>query len=105
MWHDCSAQQLKNGLPAPLLTGIVTHAQTLNNDSTKNVVINLFSGWQSWRPVCQELGLKYIAVHIEGDRNAALIGAIAASMGRQVKLLSKAGLVEGGHVRSVFSLP
>ena len=33
------------------------------------VVIDLFSGWQSLRKACEELGLRYIGIDIMGDRN------------------------------------
>ena len=36
---------------------------------TANVVIDLFAGWQSLKPVCEELGLTYIGVDLMGDRN------------------------------------
>ena len=35
----------------------------------KVVVIDLCAGWQSMRPICDKLGLEYIAVDTEGDRN------------------------------------
>ena len=37
--------------------------------SSAKVVIDLFSGWQSLKPVCEELGLTYIGVDVMGDRN------------------------------------
>ena len=42
---------------------------TEQKQSSKKIVIDLCSGWQSMRPVCEKLGLDYIAVDIEGDRN------------------------------------
>ena len=45
---------------------------TMSRSSNK-VVIDLCAGWQSMKPVCELLGLDYIAVDIEGDRNVRKI--------------------------------
>ena len=33
------------------------------------VVIDLCSGFQSWKPVAARLGMRYVAVDVLGDRN------------------------------------
>ena len=63
------ASKMKNAMPQMWTEELLRHA--LSRSSNK-VVIDLCAGWQSMRPVCEKLGLVYIAVdivHIKGDRN------------------------------------
>ena len=34
-----------------------------------DIVVDLVAGWQSLKPVCEKLGLRYIAVDLYGNRN------------------------------------
>ena len=34
-----------------------------------DIVVDLFAGWQSLKPVCEKLGLRYIAADLYGNRN------------------------------------
>ena len=63
------AKKMKNHIPEEFNREILIHALKTNNDPYRNVVIDVFAGWQSLKPVCEELGLHYIAVDIKGDRN------------------------------------
>ena len=65
---------MKNEMPAGWLKEILQHAKKSTGNRT---VIDLCAGWQSLRPVCEELNLDYIAVDIKGDRNvhAAIIAS------------------------------
>ena len=56
----------KNAMPEMWTEEFLTHAMTSRKQRT---VIDLCAGWQSMRPVCEKLGLNYIAVDIEGDRH------------------------------------
>ena len=69
------ATRMKNAMPKAWLKEVLTHAM---KNSSKRTVIDLCAGWQSLRPVCEELNLNYIAVDIAGDRNVK--AAIVASM-------------------------
>ena len=69
------ATKKKNAMPSAWLKEILTHAM---NQSKNRTVIDLCAGWQGLRPVCEQLGLNYIAVDIVGDRN--IKAAIVASM-------------------------
>ena len=60
------AAKMKNAMPQMWTEEFLQHAM---KQSSKKIVIDLCSGWQSMRPVCEKLGLDYIAVDIEGDRN------------------------------------
>ena len=60
------AAKMKNAMPQMWTEEFLQHAM---KQSSKKIVIGLCSGWQSMRPVCEKLGLDYIAVDIEGDRN------------------------------------
>ena len=68
------ATRMKNEMPAGWLKEILQHAKKSTGNRT---VIDLCAGWQSLRPVCEELNLDYIAVDIKGDRNvhAAIIAS------------------------------
>ena len=57
---------MKNAMPQMWTEGFLRHAMSR---SSNKVVIDLCAGWQSMRPVCEKLGLEYITVDIEGDRN------------------------------------
>ena len=56
----------KNAMPTQWTEEFLQHAMKSRSQRT---VIDLCAGWQSMRPVCEKLGLNYIAVDIEGDRN------------------------------------
>ena len=58
----------KNALAPEWVHEILADAMQNRRGSHQKVVIDLFSGWQSLRPVCQQLGLDYVAVDIDGCR-------------------------------------
>ena len=60
------AAKMKNAMPQMWTEEFLQHAM---KQSPKRVVIDLRSGWQIMRRVCEKLGLEFIAVDIEGDRN------------------------------------
>ena len=60
------ASKKKNAMAQMWTEEFLRHAMSR---SPNKVVIDLCAGWQSMRPVCEKLGLDYIAVDIEGDRN------------------------------------
>ena len=60
------ATRMKNEMPAMWMEEFLTAAKERSN---RRVVIDLCAGWQSLRPVCERLGLDYVAVDIAGDRN------------------------------------
>ena len=65
------ATRAKNSLPEMWLEEILTHAiqraEAAGRDA--DVVVDICAGWQSLKPVCERLGLRYIALDISGDRN------------------------------------
>ena len=56
----------KNAMPEAWTEEFLRHAM---QERPQRTVIDLCTGWQSMRPVCEKLGLNYVAVDIEGDRN------------------------------------
>ena len=56
----------KNAMPEAWTEEFLRHAM---QERPQRTVIDLCAGWQSMRPVCEKLGLNYVAVDIEGDRN------------------------------------
>ena len=60
------ATAMKNAMPDMWMQEFMQEAA---KNTSKSVVIDLCAGWQGLRPVCEALGLDYIAVDIEGDRN------------------------------------
>ena len=66
------AIRLKNALPTDLLFEYLNHCLSIRDNELQTIVVDLCSGWQSYRPVCEALGLSYIAVDIMGDRNRFL---------------------------------
>merc|ERR1711871_1809605 len=59
------AIRIKNAVPSMFLheyTVMISFCMKHRSSSEQTVVIDLCSGWQSLRPVCEELGLQYIAV-------------------------------------------
>ena len=59
----------KNELPAMLLREVAQQALRDAPDKKGGVIVDLCSGFQSWKPVAAELGCRYVAVDVEGDRN------------------------------------
>ena len=66
------ASKLKNAVPPMFLCEFAQECIRTRHHPRQRVVIDLCAGWQSWRPVCEELGLYYVAVDIRGDRNRRL---------------------------------
>ena len=58
----------KNAMPEAWTEEFLTQCHAMQSQPGRTV-IELCAGWQSMRPVCEKLGLNYIAVDIEGDRN------------------------------------
>jgi len=65
------ATRLKNSLPSTWLAEILKHAVSLHPE--KDIVIDVCAGWQCLRPVCQELGLTYIAIDWLGNIETKLL--------------------------------
>ena len=65
------ATRLKNSLPEMWLEEVLLHAldQARIEGRTADVVVDVCAGWQSLRPVCARLGLRYVALDIHGNRN------------------------------------
>ena len=61
----------KNSLPQMWMREVLESALQRQTSPDQNVFIDLCAGWQSWRPIVESLGLVYIAVDINGDRNVA----------------------------------
>ena len=59
----------KNELPAMLLREVMAQALKEAPSGRRKVVVDLCSGFQSWRPVAAEFGCRYVAIDISGDRN------------------------------------
>ena len=70
----------KNALPEGLLRVVLHHALLERPLVGTDVVIDLCSGFQSWRPVAEELGCRYVAVDIMGDRDVERAKGPAAQM-------------------------
>ena len=66
------AIKMKNAVPAMFLYEYARHIMAQNPNPEQNTVLDLCCGWQSWQPVCEELGLNYIGVDVRGDRNVQL---------------------------------
>ena len=62
----------KNLIPALLLEEVLLASSPSTQKLQGKVVIDLCSGFQSWKPVAQKFGCKYIAIDILGDRNKTL---------------------------------
>ena len=62
-----NASKLKNSLPRLWMEEVAKTIQSRALEG-QDVVIDLFSGWQSWRPVCEENGWTYIGVDNLGLR-------------------------------------
>ena len=58
----------KNSLPELWMYEVLQSALE-KADTSKTVFIDLCAGWQSWKPICEEFGLTYVAVDIMGNRN------------------------------------
>ena len=69
--RGAGATKAKNSLPEMWLEEIVTHAMQRAEAAGRkaDVVVDICAGWQSLRPVCEKLGLRYIALDIAGNRN------------------------------------
>ena len=65
-FRGIGAARQKNAMPEAWTEEFLQHAMKSRPQRT---VIDLCAGWQSMRPICEKLGLNYIAVDIEGDRN------------------------------------
>jgi len=61
------AVKLKCGMPRALLAEILMKIAE-KQDITDKVVLDICAGFQSMREVAHKLGLKYVAVDIQGDR-------------------------------------
>jgi len=59
----------KNALPPALLHELGTAVYNSASNPGTKVILDLCSGFQSWRDVAAKLGCKYIAVDICGDRD------------------------------------
>ena len=66
------AIKMKNALPTMFLHEYASHCLSTRGDVRQNTVLDLCCGWQSWKPVCEALGLNYIGVDIRGNRNCQL---------------------------------
>ena len=66
------AIRIKNALPPLFVYEYLRHCVEHRTNAAQDVVIDLCCGWQSLKPVCEELGLHYIGVDIMGDRNRFL---------------------------------
>ena len=60
--------QDKNALPRGLLETVLDQAMERRRGSQVRVVVDLCSGFQSWKPVALERGCTYVAVDLAGDR-------------------------------------
>lgn len=67
------ALRQKNRYPIEWCRELLLAAQKQRGHNAR-IVIDLFSGWQSLAPACQELGLQYIGIDIMGDRNRFIKG-------------------------------
>ena len=70
----------KNSYPVEW-TRELLRAALAKNTTGARVVVDLFSGWQSMKSVCEELGLHYIGVDIMGNRNQFIRHAVASTCG------------------------
>ena len=59
----------KNALPQMLLGEILDRVLKRPPSAQARVVVDLCAGFQSWRPVVEERGCRYIVVDLLGDRN------------------------------------
>ena len=59
----------KNALPEALLEELADAALLEGRNPRGRVILDLCSGFQSWRPVAARLGCDYVAVDVLGDRN------------------------------------
>ena len=66
--RDLKTAKAKNALAPEWVQEILTDA-VKKRTPNKTVVIDLFAGWQSLAPICQQFGLDYIAVDINGARS------------------------------------
>ena len=62
------AAKLKNELPTMWMQEFLDQS-IKETDGDRNVFIDLFAGWQSWKPICEQFGIQYIAIDLLGDRN------------------------------------
>ena len=67
--RDMKCKKRKNALAPDWVREMLTCAVKARTNKKQNIVIDLFAGWQSLAPICKEMGLNYIAIDIEGDRN------------------------------------
>ena len=65
-FRGIGAARQKNAMHEAWTEEFLRHAMESRPQRT---VIDLCAGWQSMRRICEKLGLNYIAVDIEGDRN------------------------------------
>ena len=65
------ATKLKNAYPEMWAEEYLRHAmdRAAKAGRQADIVVDIGSGWQSLKPVCQKLGLRYIGMDIQGDRN------------------------------------
>ena len=65
------SRKLKNALAPDWVREVLTSAIAARKSKLQTVVVDLFAGWQSLAPICEEFGLNYVGVDIEGNRNLA----------------------------------
>ena len=65
------ATRAKNSLPEMWLEEVLTHAMQRAEAAGRkaDIVVDICAGWQSLKPVCEKLGLRYVALDIAGNRN------------------------------------
>ena len=65
------AMKAKNSLPPMWIEEILTAAmaRAAAQGRSPRTVVDICSGWQSAKAVCSKLGLRYIALDAQGDRN------------------------------------
>ncbi len=66
------AIKIKNALPAMFITEYLNSCYDQRTSDDQDIVVDLCCGWQSIRPICEELGFGYIGVDIRGNRNLQL---------------------------------
>ena len=69
--RDMKSRKLKNALAPDWVREVLTSAIAARKSKSQTVVVDLFAGWQSLAPICEEFGLNYVGVDIEGNRNLA----------------------------------
>ena len=70
----------KNALPKGLLETVLKQVKSRSESSRAKVVVDLCSGFQSWRPVAMAHGCGYLAVDVLGDRTKKRGGVLDGTL-------------------------